>query len=764
MYYAKLSIPGKLNAELSYVFIDTISEQENSSVVLFGVFDISSTSDVYHTIIKQTVKHYLDFYHTASPFDTVSSDDLPDSKEFVFENSIQYTYDKVSDVLRDLQEQSNQRQSVDLKKVNCILGALIDDMLYLSVTGTTIKPLFVYPISHRNGPVHYMLTNIAEDEQASDAHARLFSQLISGPVHIPSSSIMLCNQTFLDYISAQQIKQKISNSNVQTVIPYFEHLLSRVHARHDFSALLISRDARSDGRTEQRGASPASSVSMADLNGTASSTQSIMTSAMRPYLERALRGLLSAGKKLILLAVQSLRTAYGAMSTPEQMRRYRAILASYADFFIHITSRLPGLARRIHTAGLFIITALKDGSAKEYGITSARRLSRSCSNAYRRGRAVFLSLNKLSRALLVLSALFIVLFVVSLISMQMNNSRAGREDRLREILTAIEQKQLAADASLIYDDKAQVRKLIRESEQLFALVDERFLSRDEVKEARLASENLRQRIENIVRVNEPAQLAALRDDTAASDSMRLIAVNATIIVSANDTLFRYDRASQTFNELALREKIPTLSCIAARSETEIVLCSGEGDRLYTLTLPSTTVRSSAFTRSGDDARPSHIVFYGDRLYALSSSAGTIHRHEGKGDAYGIGAVWLRDSVDAVKGARDIAVDGLVYILTRDGTLAVYRSGRATDARIPQETADLLRTARRIITAQELEYLYALDPDQKRIIVINKSSFLPVAQITSPAFEQLQDFSISKARKTILVFDKGRLLSFPYEVK
>src|SRR3989338_5768497 len=101
MYSGKLSIPGKLSNELSYVFIDNEIEQQNSSVALFGMFDIKSGSELYHIIIKEAVKHFLDFYHRAHSASGAGFDELGDSGEFIFESSIQYTYEKVSEALRD---------------------------------------------------------------------------------------------------------------------------------------------------------------------------------------------------------------------------------------------------------------------------------------------------------------------------------------------------------------------------------------------------------------------------------------------------------------------------------------------------------------------------------------------------------------------------------------------------------------------------------------------------------------------------------------
>lgn len=768
MYFAKLSIPGKQNTELSYVFADELPEQENDSHMLFGMFDVASTNEVYHTIIKETVKHFLDFYHSASPAKDFRSDELPDSTEFMFENSIQYTYEKVTDALHLLQERASGKYAVDTKKIHCILGALVHDVLYLSITGTAIQPLLIYPVSHRNGPVQYVLMNIVENsgEQSMDPHARLFSQLLSGSVAIQGSSIMICNQSFLDYISTQQIKQTISNSRIDTVIPYFEHLLSKVHARHDFSSLLITRDTTGSGRlATHRQAPSAPSASMTGLNSTASSTQSILTPSMRPHVTHTLRRIGTLLIAVSRMTVGTARTFIGFLTAREQKQQYCRAYSACREALKNWSRRIPSVLPIVRARVYTVATSFRRGDIKTFALLQWRHASQRCVRICRNGRDWFFSLNTVSRALFILSSIFILLFLASLLSIQFNKSSRGREARLKEILVAVEQKQLAADASIIYDDKERARALLRESESLLALVDEKLKGRKEFVASQQSIEKLRMKIDNVMTIEQPTALASIPGDVGADagKNPRMMATDDQIIVVSNDTVYLYNREAQQLVELPIHEKIPSISCAAKVSAHEFMFCNADATRVSILTLPDQTVRSHTLSRGSNDA-PQKIILYNNRLYAFSDANGMLVRYAKNGDAYATGTRWIKNANAQLVNARDIAIDGRVYIITQQGALKVYRAGNEATGAIPPETRDALAGASRLITSDDLSYLYALDRERKRIVIVNKESFALVGQLSSPAFKRVIDFDVSKKRKTILMLDGGSLLSFPYEVK
>lgn len=768
MYWAKLSIPGKQNAELSYVFADELDEQKNSSVLLFGVFDVKTSSEIYLTIIKQTVKHFLDFYHSVSPFDSVASEEMPDSTEFIFEHSIQYTYEKVSDALQDFHDRAASRQTIDIRRINCILGALIDDTLYLSLTGSSIQPLLIYPVSHSRGPgpVHYVLMNIAESGGAysGEPHTRLFSQLINGSVAIPSSCIMLCNQTFLDYISPSQIKQVLSNSKPQNVLPYFEHLLSRVHARNDFSALLIARDEQAPERQRQRSAAPASSLSMKDLNGTAESTRSILSPTMRPYFSRAIRGLLALFIKGFIGAFHIVKRLYSYLTAPEQVRAYRRVARTIFAAVKTSEAGIPKAASRFAKKTASLSTALSDGSLKNHLIRALKACYEKIFVNYAALRSWFFSLNTLSRALFMLSIIFISLFIVSLLSIQFQNSSNRKESRMQEILAAVEQKIIAADARLIYDDRTRAQELIQESRQLLALIDERLKTSDGYQKILSNTETLELKINNITNIEEPTLLGSIPETPEKpAGYFRILSAGATIILYTDDTVYAYVREKKELSELGLHEKIPNISCATAATQKEFYFCNADGSKIYALSFPDKTVHSFSFAKIGENT-PDAILTYNSRLYSFYRQSGSLLRFAKKGQSYTAGAPWLRGSPEDIALARDIAIDGLVYILTKDGVLQRFRSGVRIETDIPRDTAVALAGATRIITNSDATHLFALDTVNKKIIAVEKQTFALVEQITSPAFQKPSDIALSNKQNIILLADSGRLYSIPFSLK
>ncbi|MEK7122940.1 MAG: hypothetical protein AAB855_03730, partial [Patescibacteria group bacterium] len=622
----------------------------------------------------------------------------------------------------------------------------------------------IYPVSHRKGPIHYMLINIAENsgDQASDTHARLFSTVVSGTVSIPSSILFFCNRTFADYISPQQIKQAISNTHADAVLSHFEHLLTRVHARNDFSALLIARDAADVSPERTKAARrTASSASMDDLNGTVSSTQSIMTPTMRPLVSRGVR----IGSTMIqgtALAASRLCTEfYRLITAPKQRQRYQRIGGVVVRCAKRTVASLPRIGSRLLTIINSAWASIKDGSAKEKLLHTFQAWVSTLGRHGTRIREWFLAQSPLSRSLLALSILFIVLFIVSIIGLQARNSTQQREARTQEILVGIGQKLLSLDASLIYNDRPRARDLITESEQLLLLIDERFQNDPSVEKTRQELDVARLKVDNVMTITDAAELGTLPGEV--TQQLSLTALNGALVVSTADTIYRYDGSQKQFIELAVHEKIPTIGCAGAQSESELFFCSRDGTSLYALTLADSGVRSSTLTAAANGA-PNRILFYGDRMYSFFASNGMLYRHNRAGDGFGAGLPWFTEETDAFRDARDVAIDGLVYVLTTDGSLLIMRSGKQTQEQIPAGTRDALSSAQRIITSSDLDYIYALNPEAKRIVIIDKRGFELIGQITSPKLIYPSDFGVSKQRKSIVVLDGSRLIALPYEVK
>ncbi len=151
--------------------------------------------------------------------------------------------------------------------------------------------------------------------------------------------------------------------------------------------------------------------------------------------------------------------------------------------------------------------------------------------------------------------------------------------------------------------------------------------------------------------------------------------------------------------------------------------------------------------------------YQGSLYFLDSQKGAITKYNYLGNySWDAPYLWLNKQVKNAADFRSMAVDGSVWILTKNNVIQRYYAG------LLQENLNLdifpeIKDITKIFTASYLPYLYLLEPLQKRIIILNKTgpTSLPeagqvVRQFFSSQFDNLLDFTVSSNGRTIYLLN------------
>lgn len=112
--------------------------------------------------------------------------------------------------------------------------------------------------------------------------------------------------------------------------------------------------------------------------------------------------------------------------------------------------------------------------------------------------------------------------------------------------------------------------------------------------------------------------------------------------------------------------------------------------------------------------------------------------------------WLSPETKKPIEAKSMAIDGSIWILTKENQIDRYYNGSY------QETLSLnffpcLEDPIKIWTSKTLSYLYLLEPGQNRIIILNKSGEI-VKQFQSEKLDNLLDFALSEDGKTIYLLN------------
>ncbi len=160
--------------------------------------------------------------------------------------------------------------------------------------------------------------------------------------------------------------------------------------------------------------------------------------------------------------------------------------------------------------------------------------------------------------------------------------------------------------------------------------------------------------------------------------------------------------------------------------------------------------------------------YQSGLYFLDSQKGAIVKYNYLGNSsWEAPYLWLSKEVKNATDFRSIAVDGSVWILTKNNAVQRYYAGRL------QEDLNLdifpeIKDITKIFTTSQLPYLYLLEPLQKRIIVLAKSgpTSSPQAgqilyQFFSSQFDNLLDFTVSTNGRTIYLLNGFKIYQISF---
>ncbi|MCS7178243.1 MAG: hypothetical protein RML46_03665 [Anaerolineae bacterium] len=162
--------------------------------------------------------------------------------------------------------------------------------------------------------------------------------------------------------------------------------------------------------------------------------------------------------------------------------------------------------------------------------------------------------------------------------------------------------------------------------------------------------------------------------------------------------------------------------------------------------------------------PAAIATYEGRLYLLDPVAGQIWRYvpQGGGGFRQEAEPYFPPDAPPLAGARDMTIDGNIYILFENGQVARYLKGQAmpfTVARVPEPTPHFV--AFTVDPALTDGPIYLADRAAERIVVLRANGEF-CAQLRPPGteFRHLKAIAISQTGDTLFVLAGGRVYRLP----
>lgn len=350
----------------------------------------------------------------------------------------------------------------------------------------------------------------------------------------------------------------------------------------------------------------------------------------------------------------------------------------------------------------------------------------------------------------------VVLIIAVTLSATLYESKASRLAKEAEVayqitLDKVEEKRVAAEASIIYNNTRDAQTAVNDALALLAtLPQDDATFKHTIADLKVKLTTLLEKTRGITQVN-PEQIASLSNGTLS----QFVNVNGVLYgVTGDFTPYRLNELNRAF-ELIDVGVSPLSGAVAATNESADILAVDFTKRLGRISLGSRTVSPLTSGVSGL-ASVEDIFTYNGNLYVLAATSQQIVKMRPQGLGYEAGTTWITALESNLTNASALAVDGNVYVLVGSNIVRL-KSGRenAWD-HTPIDPA--LSSPRDMWTSIDSPYLYILD-STGRVVVLEKESGKLVTQYTSETLNNAIGFTVLESENRIIVATTNAAYSY-----
>lgn len=153
-----------------------------------------------------------------------------------------------------------------------------------------------------------------------------------------------------------------------------------------------------------------------------------------------------------------------------------------------------------------------------------------------------------------------------------------------------------------------------------------------------------------------------------------------------------------------------------------------------------------------------ISAYAGNLYVLDKTSSKIFRYQAQTTGFGSKSDWLREGIGVnFSDAKSLMIDGSVWVLTEGGNILKFGLGNLQNFNLKGITPNAAQISN-IFTSEESEFLYILEKDAGRMVVVNKEGEYK-AQYLDESLKEALRIAVSEKERKAFILTSGKLFSF-----
>ena len=607
-------------------------------------------------------------------------------------------------------------------RLHVFVGLLKDEQIYFSSYGQ-IRAFLIKP---------GLIKDIVDKVLTGD-NKKIFDFSVSGKIQ-PGDRLLITTPSLTDYISLEKIKRTVSALPPQSTVAHLSNILESVPSTVSFFSIILQFLSGAGGTVREPAGgsklnlSAGSKNSLDQLLKTQKETEKILT---QPSLMESLREKIKQRKKTAPSRQFAGRhqAAAGIAKKPKLDFNLRPLLTV-------IKKSTASLAR--------LWEFLTQNQAR-------RQLVKNLTTKLNLAINRFHQISKTNKILIVLTVVLVLLFSQSLIWQDKKMQSLKTKEEYQILLTQLADRKNALEASLIYNDTARAKQLLKEIQAIMTALPQ--TTKEQISEhERLAAEvqTIFEKVWKVVSVPEPVSLINFRE------------INPTVEVNRlgfkDDYLYAFNDSDQVFavrpkdgNTLILDKFNLQVRQAAYFDKLNALTVLTDANQFYTVNqneIHNLTAALPAELRQVDG-----LAFYLDKAYLLDRASKQIYRLTYFDNDFRNAQAWLREDLP-VDRTMAITIDGYVYALQSDGQ--ILRLGSGKNQGFPQVVIEpALAEGGRIFTTDQSGFLYVLDPANKRLVILNKNGEL-INQYHSDQFNNLKDFIVRENEKKVYLLNGSQI--------
>lgn len=136
----------------------------------------------------------------------------------------------------------------------------------------------------------------------------------------------------------------------------------------------------------------------------------------------------------------------------------------------------------------------------------------------------------------------------------------------------------------------------------------------------------------------------------------------------------------------------------------------------------------------------------NNFYIFDQNKGEIIKYPFSESEIGNGTLWFKER-EIGKESVSVAIDGSIFLLQQNGAVKKFSAGSLKEEITSPDVFPKIKNATKIFTSPNNNYLYILEPEEKRVVVVNKKGEM-VVEYQSEKFENLIDLWATPQDKKI----------------